>query len=142
MAGFGLRLAGATLLVACFASCILLTDAATRLAYDIEREAGRLRTSGEASRTFDHRPRSSPAGCSGGSTVTLSSGGLGVYCADGRPVPPAARGHVFSYTTTYHRRFVEVPQALTVDVGRNATVRITLRKQGRRIIVAALEAVP
>ena len=47
------------------AGCDFMTDAATRIAYDLEREAAALRRSGEATRTFTHKPKASPEGRAG-----------------------------------------------------------------------------
>jgi hypothetical protein len=130
------RLAFASLAVIAASSCILMTDAATRLAYDLEREAGNLRSSRATVRVFEHRPVGWPAGCKADFDLMLGAhSDIAVRCIDADHPPTSG----FHYTTTYHLRFVTVPRALSVSRRNNASVRITLRKQGDEIIIDTIE---
>lgn len=111
------------------------TDAATRLAYQFEREAGELR--GDAGRkrlTFEHVPEASPEGPRGDYTIALNPGSLSVSC-HGQEKDYGEE----CYSTSYHRRFVKVPQALSVRHHAGEASKITIEKDGDDIVVVALE---
>ena len=103
------------LLAMCLAAC---TDAATRLAYGLEREAQALRLSGETTRTFTHKPQGEPEGVTGAYTVTIKAG----------PVRLGSGFLTFSkgpqeqwYRTTYHMRLWRSP-----GTSRSARPRVNL----------------
>lgn len=122
------------------------SDAATRVAYDIESGTRKL-GSGEGARTdISHGPRSWPEGCSGAYMLRIekgaavdkghnnfrimeNSGGLSVRC-DGHD------GNATGWGTTYHLRFVDVPA--TVEVRKNggepAVIEVQ-RVSGRAVVV-------
>jgi hypothetical protein len=111
------------------------TDAATRLAYDLEREAEALRRSGEATRTFTHKPQSSPEGVVGAYTVILKAG----------PVALGSGFLTFSkgpqqqwYRTTYHMRFVEVPRDLKIRKAEGESLIVVLMRNGNTVQVTEL----
>jgi hypothetical protein len=104
-----------------FAGCDFMTDAATRIAYDLEREAAALRRSGETTRTFTHKPKASPEGITGPYTVRL-----------GRALS------ISKYHTSYHSNFVEVPKALVVRKGEGEVFQIVLTRVGDSIQVTEL----
>ena len=136
MSGLSARLMCASLAATAASSCILMTDAATRLAYDLEREAAKLRSSQATVRVFEHRPVGWPAGCEADFDLMLGAGSdIAVRCLDAGH-PPTSGVH---YTTTYHLRFVKVPRALSVSRLTNASIRVTLRKEGDEIVVNAIE---
>jgi hypothetical protein len=138
MTGQRARLTLASLAAIAASSCILITDAATRLAYDLEREAGRLRSSQATVRVFEHRPVGWPAGCTADFDLMIGAGSdIAVRCVDADH-PPTSGVH---YTTTYHRRFVKVPRALSVSRRNNANIRVTLRKQGDEVIVDMIDTI-
>jgi hypothetical protein len=58
----------------CAASLLLVscTDAATRVAYDIEAGAKRFRKTPTVVATVEHSPKARPEGCPGGYTLQLS----------------------------------------------------------------------
>jgi len=67
-----LRLIGACALVVTLGGCErFVSDAATRLAYQIRDQAGALRQSGEPARTFAHHPLSWPEGVDGDYRIEL-----------------------------------------------------------------------
>jgi len=103
------------------AGCDFMTDAATRIAYDLEREAAALRRSGEATRTFTHKPKASPEGITGPYTVRL-----------GRALS------ISKYHTSYHSNFVEVPKMLVVRKGDGEAFQIVLTRVGDSIQVTEL----
>ena len=122
------------------------SDAATRVAYDIESGTRNLGTADGTRAEIVHSPRSWPDGCSGSYTLKIekgratdvghgnfrvqeNSGGISVNCYghDG-----SARG----WGTSYHLRFVDVPA--TVEVAKNggeAAVIEVQRVAGRAVVV-------
>ena len=111
--------------------CSFMTDAATRLAYDIVRNAHTLKSSADMDRTFVHHPASSPSGCSGTYQVTFdSSGGLSISCDKSYPQ--------VSYSTTYHRNAVTVPAQLSIRKNAGEPLNVTLHKQGDAIVLTRI----
>ncbi len=123
-------------------SCVLATDAATRLANDVVENASALRGSARAERVFVHMPRTWPSGCSGRYTVMFqaslrhpeSGGSLLVGCEGDSNF----RAMGYSYGTTYHLNAVRVPHELAAAKEADGTLEVTLRKQGRMIDVVAI----
>ena len=119
-----------------------LTDAATRLATEIVREANRLRKSGGSERTFVHHPKASPEGCSGPYGVTFQSslehpergGSLLVRCGD-----PATTKAGYHFGTTYHLNEVRVPVELRAEKAQGTDLKVTLRKVEGGIDLVAVE---
>ncbi len=116
-------IAGLTFLSACNP----VTDAATRLAHDLEAGAKELAKSGKNELEVEHRPVSSPEGISGDYTVLLqavqssspASGTLAVEAVGGK-----------RYGTSYHLNFVTVPKELNIRKARGGTTYLLLRKTG------------
>jgi hypothetical protein len=121
------------------------SDAATRVAYDIESGIEKLEPRDGARADIRHAPRSWPEGCSGSYTLRIekgaavnlgngnfrtaeNSGNLSVQCYgdDGNP----HRWH-----TTYHLRFVDVPATVEVtkQAGEAAVIQ-TQRVAGKPIV--------
>ena len=103
----------------CAASLLLVscTDAATRVAYDIEAGAKRFRKAPTVVATVEHSPEARPEGCPGGYTLQLSEeSALLVWCQDSIAGPS-----VSSHTTTYHLNYVDIPWTLIVHKGRGST---------------------
>ncbi|HTS52056.1 MAG TPA: hypothetical protein VMH26_02180 [Burkholderiales bacterium] len=128
------RLASGCLLVlislATVTGCDIGTDAATRLAYDIEAGAGRLGKDTGATYSIQHKTPSKSGECVGPYTVQLDKvGALIVWCYD-------AAGHtVSSHSTSYHARFVDTPRTYKLDKPAGATLTIDLeRRDGRAVI--------
>ena len=101
--------------------CDFGTDAATRIAYDLERESAALRRSGETMRTFIHKPKPTPEGITGPFTLRL-----------GRSLS------ISKYHASYHSNFVEVPTTLVVRKGDGEAFEIVLTRVGNRIEVTGL----
>lgn len=110
-------------------ACDILTDAATRLAYDIEDGAGSLGHEAGARYSIQHTPAQADE-CSGPYTVQFDKvGALIVWCKD------AAGNTVASGSTTYHSRFVDTPKTYIVDKATGTTLVIEIeRREGRAIV--------
>jgi hypothetical protein len=123
--------------------CVLITDAATRLAEDLVENAAVLEQEGGAERRFSHQPRSWPSGCEADYTVMLqespqhprSGGSLLIGCKG----EPNFQASGYSYSTASHLNAVRVPQELSADKRAGSPLRVTLRKQGGLIDVVAVE---
>lgn len=127
------HLAAALVLTVALGGCgDFLTDGATRLAYELEAGAQALGPSAGARLTLTHRPKASPEGCAGAYKLQLSANaGMVIWCQD-------ANGKtVSSHITTYHLRFVDVPQTWILDKAAQAPTTIELeRRNGRATVVA------
>lgn len=124
-----LQLVCVTTLAGCF---IDLTDAATRLAYDIEAGANRLGTAPGAKYSISHHTPSKPGECAGPYTVQLDKvGALIIWCKD-------TAGHtVSSHSTSYHARFVDTPQTYIVEKPAGTTLTIDIeRRAGRAVVIS------
>lgn len=115
------------MLTACFGDS---TDAATRLAFDIEAGADRL--GGEAGATYSirHRTASKSGECTGPYAVQLDKvGALIVWCkdADGRTVT--------SHSTSYHARFVDIPRSYVLEKEVGTELIIDLERRNGRAVV-------
>jgi hypothetical protein len=110
------------------------TDAATRVADDLEAGAKRFRKTATATATVEHSPKATPEGCPGGYTLQLSEeSALLVWCQDSIGGPS-----VTSHTTTYHLNYVDVPRTLVIHKERGQHVWLDLAKEGDRIVVTGL----
>jgi hypothetical protein len=118
------------------AACVLsaCTDAATRVAYDLERGAKELRRSAAASLVVDHAPELTPEGCPGGYTLQLSeASALLVWCKDSVEGPATS-----SHITTYHLNYVTVPQTFSIHKGAGEHALIELTREEGEIVVTGL----
>jgi hypothetical protein len=116
------------------AACGAFTDAATRVAYDLEGGAKRLRASTERTLTVEHVPEATPEGCPGDYTLQLSQeSALLVWCQDSIGGPSSG-----SHTTTYHLNYVGVPQTLLIHKHAGEHAWIELTKDGDAIVVSGL----
>ena len=117
-------ISGLTLITA-LAGC---TDAATRIANDIEAGAAKLRRSGTTRLTVKHASARSPEGCAKGYYLQLSERSIMVvWCAEGG-----------SYGTTYHLNSVEVPQTHRITKQAGEPTLIDLEKNNDRIVLTAV----
>lgn len=122
------------LALAAAAGCSTFTDAATRVAYDLEAGAKRLRSSREQTLTVEHVPQAKPEGCTGGYTLQLSQeSALLVWCQDS--IGGRSSG---SHTTTYHLNYVGVPQTLIIHKQAGEHTWIDIRKDGDAVVVAGV----
>jgi hypothetical protein len=118
------------------------SDAGTRLAYDIEAGVKRLSAADGSTIAIEHTPKSWPSGCSGEYDLEIEKGSaFGDGSGNFRLAPDAGgltvRCEGGGGSTTYHLRFVEVPQALRVH--KNAgepTVLEFRRERGKALLVA------
>jgi hypothetical protein len=117
-------------LAAALTGCDIGTDAATRLAYDIEAGVGRLGGDDGARASIRHRTPSKSGECTGPYTVQIDkAGALIIWCKDDA-------GHtVSSHSTSYHARFVDTPRTYILDKPAGATLTIDIERQGGRAVV-------
>ena len=106
------------------------TDAATRLAYDIESGVERLGGVDGTTYSIEHRTPSQSGECMGPYSVQLDKvGALIIWCKD------AAGQTVSSHSTSYHARYVDTPK--TYDLEKPAGTVLTIdieRRQGRAVV--------
>ena len=125
-----LQLTSIVFLAGCFVD---LTDAATRLAYDIEAGVSHLGSASGARYTIQHHTPSKPGDCTGPYTVQLDKvGALIIWCKD-------AAGHtVSSHSTSYHARFVDTPQTYILEKPAGATLIIDIERRGGRAVIVGV----
>jgi hypothetical protein len=130
-----MRKPGSRFLLLIFAAsmtaCGFGTDAATRLAYDIEAGAERLGSEAGARYTVQHHTPSRAGECTGPYTVQVDKVGLIViWCKD-------AAGHtVSSHSTSYYARFADTPRTYLIDKPAHDTLEIDLERRGGRAVIA------
>jgi hypothetical protein len=132
-------LGGAALFAAQFALEALVSDAATRLAYQIRDEAAALKRSGSASRIFMHRPKGWPEGVAGDYRIEITEtrtsprpGHRSIGVARNLTEPTW-------YSTSYHLNYVDVPDDLKVAHRKGEPTIVTLRAENGKIVLAGLE---
>lgn len=112
-------------------------DPAERLAFSLEKHAKELRESGESSAAFDFVPNAERAATSpryGGDVV------IRVSADDPRdPDDPSTIAVADWFWTSYHGRFVRVPEELKASKKPDEAFRIVLRKSGEAVVWAELE---
>jgi len=114
-------------LTACFGES---TDAATRLAFDIEAGADRLGRDPGATHSVRHHTPSKPGECSGPYAVQLDKvGALIVWCKD------AAGRTVTSHSTSYHARFVDIPRTYRLEKDAGTELIVDLERRNGRAVV-------
>jgi hypothetical protein len=112
------------------AGCDLFTDAATRLAYDLEAGASRLNRQAGAKTSIRHGTPSKSGECTGPYRVQFDKvGALIVWCYG------AGGETVSSHSTTYHARLVDTPQTWLLDKPAGAPLTITLERRGGRALI-------
>lgn len=110
-----------------------LTDAATRLAFDIEAGADRLGREAGATYSIRHGTPSKPGECTGPYTVQLDKvGALIIWCRD------AAGNTVSSHGTSYHSRFVDTPKTYILEKPAGSVLIIDIERRGRRAIITGV----
>jgi len=117
-------------LLATVSGCDFGTDAATRLAYDIEAGVGRLGRQDGAKYSIQHSTPSKSGECMGPYSVQLDKvGALIVWCKD------ATGNIVSSHSTSYHARFVDTPQTYILEKPAGTTLTIDIvRRNGRAVV--------
>lgn len=112
------------------AGCDLATDAATRLAYDLESGANRMGRLAGAKVSIQHQTPSKSGECIGPYTVQMDkAGALIVWCKD------AAGATVSSHSTSYHSRVVDTPKTYLLDKMQGAVLTIELERLGGRAVI-------
>jgi hypothetical protein len=107
-----------------------LTDAATRLAYDIEAGVSRLDNAPGARHTIVHRTPSKAGECVGPYMIQVDKvGALVIWCKDD------AGRTVSSHSTTYHARFIDTPQTYILDKPAGEPLTIDLERRNGRAVV-------
>ena len=111
------------------------TDAATRVAYDIEGGSKELGPANGSRATIRHQPKPTPEGCAGSYGLSIDKGTFSgpdkgwieVVCAGGKS----------GYNTTYHLNFVDVPARFEIQKNAGETSIIELERiRGRAVVVA------
>ncbi len=122
-------------------SCILLTDAGTRLAYDIKDGAAKLRSSDQERLEVTHTPISILSGIKGPYEVVFQQSVDCTKCGsmwvddinyEGKNYQPGGG------TTSYHKNFVIVPHELKVNKNKGESVVVVLHKAGKDIEVESI----
>lgn len=114
---------------------MIMTDAATRLAFQIEDEVDAMKKSGATQRTFEHLPRRWPEGIQGDYRIelTASSGGhrSGLAVAESYDGP-------LHYSTTAHSNWVDVPESLVAAHRKGEPTQVTIELRGGKYVITAL----
>ncbi len=105
------------LFLAATAGCDAFTDAATRIAYDIEAGAGHLGKEAGARYSIRHKTK---------------VGMLVIWCKD------ETGKTVSSHSTSYHARFVDTPQTYILDKPAGSTLTIDIERRGSRAVVTSV----
>lgn len=114
------------LLTGCF------TDAATRIAYDIENAAKRVGNAENTKFTLAHRTPSKNGECESGYKVQLDKvGALIIWCKD-----KENKQTLSSHSTSYHSRFVDTPQTYLLEKNAGETLFIELERRNGRVVIA------
>jgi hypothetical protein len=120
------------LFVLCLAGCSVFEDAATSIAYDIERGVRHLGNKEGSSYVIVHDAKSRAGADARTIKVQFDKvGALIVWYSD-------ADGEVLeSGSTSYHSQFVDIPETIIADKPIDAALRIEVaRRSGRAIVVA------
>jgi hypothetical protein len=131
--------AAAAYQIAQYAIETLLSDAATRLAYQIRDEAASLKRSGQAKRTFEHAPRAWPEGISGPYRIEITE--TRTSPRPGHRSIGVARNLTEEtwYATSYHLNFVEVPNDVVVSHQAGEATRVTLELKEGKVLLTGLQ---
>jgi hypothetical protein len=118
------------LFVVAVSGCGVFTDAATRIAYDIEANVDRLAAAEGAIYVIQHATPSKPGECGGPYKVQFDKvGALIIWCKD------STGQTVSSHSTSYHARFVDTAETFIIDKAAGSTLSIQIeRRNGRPVI--------
>jgi hypothetical protein len=131
-------LSGAMYLLAQYGFETFISDAATRLAYQIRDEAASLRSSGATTRTFEHRPKTWPEGINGDYRIEITETKTSPH-PDHRSIGVARNltGQTW-YSTSYHLNFVVVPKDLVVSHRKGEPTIVTLEMKEGQVLLTGL----
>lgn len=118
----------------------IVSDSATRLAYEVRDEAQELRRSGETKRTFVHQPKEWPDGLAGDYRIEIRSTPTPLNPPEKRSIMTANSldGHTRS-GTSYHLNYVVVPQDLVVRHRKGEPTLVTLEMRDGKVALIALD---
>jgi len=111
------------------------TDAATRIANDVESAAKSLRQSTEARATVRHQPSTWPDGCGDGFRLEIGKGRSEDPRKGSIVVKCTGRGIFY---TTYHLNFVFVPETVAVAKKADEVVVLELERRGAEIALVGV----
>lgn len=117
----------------------LVSDAATRLAYQIRNQTILMKVSGDTRRTFAYDPGSWPDGVNGAYRIEIKS-----LKTDPRPRHRSigvARNLTERpwYWTSYHLNYVDVPEDVEIAHQAGEVTLVTLERKDGRIQLTALK---
>lgn len=117
----------------------LVSDAATRLAYQIRNEALWMRAAGETIRVFTYSPTGWPDGVAGAYRIEITEGNNAPR--PGHRSIGVARNLTERtwYATSYHLNYVEVPADLEVRHQAGEATVVTLEARDGKILLTRLE---
>jgi hypothetical protein len=108
-----------------------LTDAATRLAADLDSGSKRVGKSDGERATVVHRTPSKDGECMGNYKVQVDDvGAIIIWCYG------EAGEVVSSHSTSSHNRSVMTPRTFILDKGAGEPLTIELERQGGRVLIA------
>jgi hypothetical protein len=111
------------------------TDAATRLAYDLEAGADKVGRNDGARYTVVHRTPSRRGECEGPYRVQLDKvGALVVWCKDA-----AGDSTVSSHSTSHHGRHVRTSRTWIVDKRAGEPLSIDLERQAGSVVIVSVD---
>jgi hypothetical protein len=116
-----------------------VSDAATRLAYQIRDEATALKRSGQMTRTFEHMPLAWPEGISGPYRIEITE--TRTSPRPGHRSIGVARNLTERtwYATSYHLNYVDVPQDVVVSHQTGEPTRVTLELKDGKVLLTELK---
>ena len=132
-------LSGAMYLLAQYGIETFISDAATRLAYEIRDEAAALRRSGAPKHTFEHRPKAWPDGVAGDYRIEIIE--TRTAPRPGHRSIGVARnltGQTW-YATSYHLNFVDVPKDLVDAHKKGEPTLVTLELKDGTVLLTDLK---
>jgi hypothetical protein len=110
--------------------CGAFTDAATRIAYDIEAGAGKLGKEEGARYSIQHKTPSAAGQCTGPYSLQIDKvGALIIWCKD------ESGKTVSSHSTSYFARFVDTPQTWILDKPAGSILTIDIERRGNRAVI-------
>jgi len=120
----------AVLAAAALTGCwVNLEDGATAIANDIESH---VKGAGSGTSLLLHRTSKKRGGCADAYKVQFSKdAGMVVWCY----APGSTTEAVSSHITTYHLRFVDVPETTIVDKGKGEPLQIEIERGAGKAVV-------
>lgn len=117
---------------------VFVSDSATRFAYQLRDEAARLRRSGQATRTYAHRPAAWPDGLTGDYRIEFIGPEEQTDGRRGLMTAKSLDGPLWS-GTTYHLNYVRVPKPIKVAHRKGEPTIVTLELRDGTVYVTELK---